>query len=106
MSLDFEPYQQISRWLAMADVATAKRSIAPAVKQRVLGCKCLVCENPANSSRGLCVAHYLQFHRALMSLPKAKRAEFELEQVREGRILASGQFRKIKNPSPFQTGND
>lgn len=92
--------QQISRWLAMAEVK-AKRSIAKETTEKVIAKSCLICGQPAKGSRGLCVAHYLKFYRALTELPKKERPAFEEEQIREGRILASGQLIYIKNPNPF-----
>lgn len=62
--------------------------------------KCLICERQAKQ-RGLCHAHYFQFYRAKMSLPKTERVEYERHHIREGRVLASGQSRQIKTPNPF-----
>jgi hypothetical protein len=104
MSFDFsvDAQQQISRWLAMAEV-TAKRTIAKAVEGKVLGRKCLVCGEKANGNRGLCTADYLRFTRAMSSIPVRERAAFEEQQIKEGRILAAGAARKIRNPNPFTT---
>jgi hypothetical protein len=94
--------QQFSRWIAMAQ-AKPKRSLTKEVGCKAADGKCLICGKPANSSRGLCVAHYLQFHRTLQSLPRKERASFEQEQIENGRVLAAGAIREIKNPNPFAT---
>ena len=96
-----DSHQQLSRWLSMADT-TAKRTLVKEVEAKVSECKCLVCGKEANGNRGLCVAHHLQFYRALNELPKRDRPAFEEEQIREGRILAAGQIGKLKRPNPFK----
>lgn len=80
---------------------TAKKSLSKQVREKAKQRKCLICGKDATGNRGLCVAHYLQFYRAMNSLPKRQRRVFEEEQIREGRILAAGQVREIKNPNPF-----
>lgn len=92
--------QQFSRWIAMAQTKP-KRSVAKEVGCKAADGKCLICGKPANSSRGLCTAHYLQFYRTLQSLPRKERAAFEQEQIEAGRVLAAGAIREIKNPNPF-----
>jgi NAD(P)H-hydrate repair Nnr-like enzyme with NAD(P)H-hydrate epimerase domain len=94
--------QSISRWLAMASVKP-KRSVFKEVQSKAKSGTCLICGKPAKGSRGLCVAHYLQFSRTLRELSKGKRAAFEQEQIEAGRILASGAIRDIKAPNPFAT---
>lgn len=86
----------------MAEVE-AKRPLVKDVEEKASEKRCLICGETAKGSRGLCVAHYLQFYRSLTELPKRDRASFEAEQIREGRILASGQIAKIKRPSPFKS---
>jgi hypothetical protein len=63
--------------------------------------KCLICGKAQNSRRGLCVAHYYQFQRAKMALPKSKRIAFEEKQILEGRILAMNQIKEIRHPTVF-----
>lgn len=101
---EMDSQQQLSRWLAMADT-TAKRSISKDVESKVSQCKCLICDKPANGNRGLCVSHHLQFYRAMNDLPRKDRPAFEEEQIREGRILASGQISRLKKPNPFRSEN-
>lgn len=92
--------QQLSRFVAMSSTA-AKRSVAKEVARKAKEGKCLICESRAGGSRGLCVSHYLKFYRELQSRPLDRRADFELEQIREGRVLASGSVRRLHNPTPF-----
>jgi NAD(P)H-hydrate repair Nnr-like enzyme with NAD(P)H-hydrate epimerase domain len=94
--------QQISRWLAMADV-TAKSRIAKQINDKAKDDVCLICGKAANGSRGLCTADYLKFYRTMMALPKKERIAFEEEQIREGRVLASLQINSIRRPNPFLT---
>lgn len=84
----------------------AKRSVAKETEEKAVQCKCLICDAEAKGARGLCVAHYLKFYRSMMELPRKERGPFEEEQIREGRILASGQLRSIKKPNPFTTAGD
>jgi hypothetical protein len=94
--------QTMSRWLAMASVKP-KRSMVKEVNAKASAGTCLICGKPANSSRGLCVAHYLKFARTMQELPKGRRASFEQTQIEAGRILASGAIREIRTPNPFST---
>lgn len=93
--------QQNSRWLSMLDI-TAKRTVEKQVSDRVMHKQCLVCGKPATGRRGLCNGHYLQFNRTVLAMPSKERLDFEQEQIREGRVLASGQIRQIKKPNPFK----
>lgn len=83
-----------------------KRSMVKEVNAKASAGTCLICGNPANSSRGLCVAHYLKFSRTMQELPKVRRAAFEQAQIEAGRILASGAIREIKTPNPFSVEGD
>lgn len=84
----------------------AKRSVAKEVAKRVREGKCLICQCDANGSRGLCAGHYLKFYRELQSRPNDRRADFEAEQIRAGRVLASGALRRLTHPSPFTSESD
>ena len=101
LSMSFEQ-QTVSRWLAMASVKP-KRSMVKEVNATASAGSCLICGRPANSSRGLCVSHYLKFVRTMHDLPKTRRATFEQQQIEAGRILASGAIREIKVPNPFHS---
>lgn len=96
----------------MAEV-TAKRSVAKEVEAKANKSVCLICgckmsasptgDEVAEGPRGLCSAHYQQFYRTMQDLPRKDRPAFEEQQIREGKILASGQLRQIKRPNPFKT---
>ena len=87
----------------MAEVS-AKRTIAKDVEHKAKMRICLVCGGEATGNRGLCIADYLRFYRAMMQKSEKKRPSFEAEQIYEGRILASGHLREINNPNPFKQG--
>ena len=91
--------QQLSRWLSMAELQ-AKRSIRSEVIRKAGAGECLICGGQA-ARRGLCHAHYMEFIRWLGGHPKRDRMELENTEIQNGRILASGQIRKIKKPSSF-----
>lgn len=80
--------------------ATAKRSKAAQVEERVKAGKCLVCEMAA-TRRGLCFRHYQMYLRYVASKPRGDQADVELRCIQEGRILAVNQVREIKRENPF-----
>ena len=84
----------------MSGVAKCKKQLRAAMVEKVMAKQCLICGKPA-TQRGLCWAHYLKFHRTKLALPVKDRVAFEQKQIEEGRVLASGQSREIRNPSPF-----
>lgn len=90
---------QLARYLSMA-ATKVKRSAERVTLGRVKEGKCLCCDAAA-VRRGLCNRHYMQFYRAMNELPKSKRPEFEERHIRDGRILATGHIREIKNPNIF-----
>lgn len=92
-------FAQLSRFLAMSNEVTVKRTLAKVVEDRVRACKCLVCEAEA-VRRGLCMNHYQFFLRRQKARGKDA-AEFEAACIREGKILASGRMREIKADDPF-----
>jgi hypothetical protein len=91
---------QLARYLSMA-VTRVKRSKESETLSKARSGVCLICGKAENNRRGLCVAHYHQFMRAKMALPKGKRVAFEEQQILEGRILATGQIREIRTPNVF-----
>jgi hypothetical protein len=91
---------QLARYLSMA-VTRVKKSKENETFNKARSGVCLICGKPENGRRGLCVAHYHQFMRAKLALPKSKRVAFEEEQILEGRILATGQIREIRTPNVF-----
>ena len=78
---------------------TAKRSIARQVEEQVRSGVCLVCKAKA-VRRGLCMNHYQLFLRRFKAKGET-RDEFEAACIREGKILAVGQMREIKQDDPF-----
>jgi hypothetical protein len=63
--------------------------------------KCLVCENIADSSRGLCVSHYLQFTRKRKELiengMESKAIAWEKHLVETGKLLPNRQGKKASD---------
>ena len=92
---------QLARLLAMSNV-TAKPSIREQVRERVRAGKCLIegCD-VAHVTRGLCQKHYIAFLREQESRSEDDRAGFESAAIKEGLVLAVGELREIKSPSPF-----
>jgi hypothetical protein len=93
---------QMSRFLSMSSI-TAKPSVREKVRSRVIAGECLIdgCAKCGERRRGLCDSHYTAFLRELNSRPRAERADFEAQAIREGLILAVGETKEIKSPSPF-----
>lgn len=92
-------FAQLSRYLAMGEGMKAKRTIAKEVHERVRSGLCLLCDAKADR-RGLCMNHYMTFLRRQREHGD-KAADFEAACIREGKILASGQMREIKQDDPF-----
>lgn len=84
----------------MSVQATAKRSRASQVEERVKSGKCLVCDCQAER-RGVCFRHYQMFLRLVASKPKDVRAETEVRAIQAGKILAVNQIRAMKQENPF-----
>lgn len=92
---------EISRLISMAGDITAKRSMTERVRDRVRRKVCLVCESEA-WRRGLCSRHYQKFQRLMRNKPRRERPQFEIVQIKEGRLLASNQVREICADNPFE----
>ena len=90
---------EVSRWVAMVDVAV-KKSLSKQVMDRASEGTCLHCQDKS-AKRGLCSKHYEQFRRAKASQPKSERAQWEVEQIREGKVLNSLQIVKIRSTNVF-----
>lgn len=90
---------EISRWLQMADVQI-KRSVSKGVVERAKAGLCLHCESKS-VKRGLCCKHYEQFRRAKADQPKADRADWEVDQIRDGKVLNGLQIIEIKGTNVF-----
>jgi hypothetical protein len=91
---------QMSRLIAMTQLALPKRSIAAKVHDRVRSGLCLLCDD-AQTKRGLCEKHYMNFRRRQAERSEDERGDFEVSAIREGKILPSGEARKIKTDDPF-----
>jgi hypothetical protein len=79
---------------------TFKRSLANKVTERVRSGKCLLCDKPA-VRRGLCMNHYMIFRRRRNLKGGTDGAVFEESCIREGKILAVNEMRKLKSDDPF-----
>ena len=55
---------------------------------------CLLCENPANGSRGLCSPDYLKFWRKKEKLPPEEAARLDAEMVEHGHLLPDRQAKR------------
>lgn len=91
----------VSRLIAMAAIATPSKATAAKVEARVKECKCLICDADA-TRRGLCFRHYQLYLRTMRSRPRAERADFEVTQIKAGRVLAQGEMGRIKRGNPFE----
>lgn len=85
----------------MAGIVTPSRSVAAKVNERVKACKCLVCDSDAER-RGLCFRHYQQYRRTLAEKPRKDRADFEVAQIKAGKVLPVGEMARIKRDNPFE----
>lgn len=83
----------------MASV-TIKNNISKKILERAKTQLCLHCDSKAKK-RGLCDRHYQQFIRARNLKPKKQWADFEVRQIKDGKILNVGQVHEIKSDSPF-----
>lgn len=83
----------------MASV-TAKRSLTNQIKERVKTGKCLLCDKLA-TRRGVCTGHYFKFVRAKGELNRTERMDFDIQMVREGKILGVGQIRELTTDNPY-----
>jgi hypothetical protein len=85
----------------MADLAKPSRTVRTKVLECVKACKCLVCDAEAGPRRGLCARHYQMYRQEFLSMSKKRRAEFEMTQIKRGKILSPHQICDIKRESPF-----
>jgi len=77
------------------------KSNTETLKQRMRAKKCLHCDGKEHQ-RGLCAKHYMQFRRAMLSLPKNKQRNFDLSQIESGNILAAGHIRELTTDNLFR----
>tara|TARA_Y100000310_G_scaffold335873_1_gene418980 strand:- start:1450 stop:1710 length:261 start_codon:yes stop_codon:yes gene_type:complete len=85
----------------MTGIVTPKRTVLAQVTKRVQDCLCLVCDSESER-RGLCFRHYQMYRRRLDEKPKGERADFEVTQIREGRVLPPHAMGRIKRENPFE----
>ncbi len=90
---------EISRWVQMMG-ASIKRSISKSVLDRAASGLCLHCDEEAKK-RGLCSRHYEQYRRAMQSCSAKERPDWEVEQIREGRVLNVHQIMEIRSKNIF-----
>lgn len=71
------------------------------IAERIGSQQCLCCDKPM-LKRGLCYQCYYQWRKHRLSLPKAKRAEFDAGLIRRGHLLDQQAVRKFlpANGSP------
>ena len=81
-------------------MAKPKRSIAAVVLERVKACKCLICGEPA-VELGLCKRHANRFRLEMAKLPLDQREQFRAEMIRDGKVLAPHEVRKMREENPF-----
>ncbi len=90
---------EISRWIQMTEVQI-KRAISKVVTDRAKTGVCLHCESTAKK-RGLCSKHYEQFRRAKAAIPRSEQADWEVEQIRDGKVLNGLQILEIRSTNVF-----
>lgn len=85
----------------MTVTAVPKRTLVAKIEERVKSGKCLVCEDEGKMKRGLCGRHYMAFRRMQAAKPRDERVDFEANAIREGKILAVNEVRRITTDNPF-----
>lgn len=92
---------EISRLISMTEGIGVKQAIATKVETRVKSGKCLLCETTA-TRRGLCFRHYATYLRRLRERRSGQeQVRFETAAIREGKVLAVNQMRRLKSTDPF-----
>lgn len=81
-------------------MAKPKRSVAAVVLERVKSCQCLICGEQA-VELGLCKRHANRFRLEMAKLPLDQREQFRAEMVRDGKVLAPYEGRKMREENPF-----
>jgi len=90
----------VQELLLMSAEPKPSRKIRGKIEARIRTGLCLCCDRPA-TRRGLCVAHYHQYRRALLNRDKVDRIDFEQRCIRAGKVLARNQAAGIKRGDPF-----
>lgn len=91
---------QFSGFTLMALDQKPRLGIRKKVKERATTGKCLHCSKRA-VKRGLCDYHYNDFRNRKNSKSEETRTMWEARQIREGKILGTGEIRKLHADSPF-----
>jgi hypothetical protein len=91
----------ISQLIGIYQMAAKTSKVKKQTTASVKAGTCLLCKNHA-VRRGLCWKHYFDFIRERDRKSTAQeRARFETKFIRAGKVLASGEVRKIKSKNPF-----
>jgi hypothetical protein len=86
----------------MESETSLKKSVQREVERRIKAGKCLACGRESGElRRGLCVTHYHQYRRRLLSLPAEDRSAFEQKVTKAGKILPRNKVWSIKRDDPF-----
>ena len=82
--------------------ATGKPGIREQIAQRIIDGECIICGHKDKLRRGLCVTHYHQFRRCLLSKPStAEREAMEQNAIRAGLVLERQACRAVLRNNPF-----
>ncbi len=81
-------------------MAKPKRSVAAVVLERVKAGKCLHCDADEHEL-GLCRRHVYRFRLEMAKLPLDEREKFRAEMIRDGKVLAPYEGRKMREENPF-----
>jgi len=81
-------------------MAKPKKSVAAKVLERAKACQCLICGEEAKEL-GLCLRHVRQFRLEMAKLPLDQREQFRAEMIRDGKVLAPHEVRKMREENPF-----
>ena len=85
-----------------AKIRTAKPSSRAELVRRIKDGECIICGRKDTLRRGLCVPHYHQYRRRLLSKRNAKeRKAMEEKAIRAGLILELQVCRGILRNDPF-----
>jgi hypothetical protein len=90
----------IQELILMATEPKLSGKIRAKIELRIKAGVCLCCDRPA-TRRGLCVAHYHQYRRALQARDKVERVDFESRAIRAGKVLARHTYAAIRRGDPF-----
>ncbi len=84
----------------MAKAPEPRKAIRAFVEDKLRRNECLHCERTAKR-RGCCDLHYRQYRLTLLATPENRRAAFEVDCIREGRIATDRQGQRIGSRNVF-----